>query len=293
MVEIFVKKWLLTVDGKVELSIDMNLENGDFIALFGESGAGKTTILRMIAGLEVPDSGRIVVKGQVWFDSQKNINLHPSKRKIGFVFQDYALFPNMTIKENLTFALQKGDDPKIIDGLIDIVGLKELINRYPSQLSGGQQQRVAMTRALVRKPDILLLDEPLSALDTKMRHKLQDELAKIHKQFNLTTILVSHDPSEIFRLCNRVYQLDKGRMKKQGTPSEIFVKEKISGSFKFVGEVLAIEASKPVYLLTVAVGTQIVKIMATKSEREGLHVGSQIQVVSKAFHPMIFKLNPE
>ncbi|WOE71175.1 ATP-binding cassette domain-containing protein [Hydrogenimonas thermophila] len=171
------------------------------------------------------------------------------------------------------------------------VGLKELINRYPSQLSGGQQQRVAMTRALVRRPNILLLDEPLSALDHTMRHKLQDELAKIHKQFNLTTILVSHDPSEIFRLCNRVYQLESGVVKKEGSPSEIFVKEKISGSFKFVGEVLAIEACKPVYMLTVAVGTQIVKIMATESEREGLHIGSRIQIVSKTFHPMIFKID--
>jgi len=293
MIEVSIKKELLSADGKLELSIDMNLEDGEFVALFGESGAGKTTILRMIAGLEVPDSGRIVVKSQVWFDSQKKINLHPSKRKIGFVFQDYALFPNMTVKENLTFALQKGDDPEIIDELIETVGLKELIDRYPSQLSGGQQQRVAMTRALVRQPNILLLDEPLSALDNKMRHKLQDELSKIHKQFNLTTILVSHDPSEIFRLCNRVCQLDKGVIKKQGTPSEIFVKEKISGSFKFVGEVLAIESCKPVYLLTVAVGTQIVKIMATESEREGLHIGSRIQIVSKAFHPMIFKIDPQ
>jgi len=291
MIEIFAKKELLTVDGKEELLVDMSLKDGEFVALFGESGVGKTTILRMIAGLEVPNLGKIVVKDRVWFDSKKNINLHPSKRKIGFVFQDYALFPNMTVKENLIFALQKGDDTKIVDELIDMIGLKELINRYPSQLSGGQQQRVAMARALVRKPDILLLDEPLSALDYAMRHKLQDELSKIHKHFNLTTILVSHDPSEIFRLCNRVFQLSKGVIKKQGSPSEVFAKEHISSSFKFIGEILEIKSCEPVYLLTVAVGTQIVKIMATKSEREGLQIGSRIQIVSKTFHPMIFKID--
>ena len=289
MIELSLKKRLLSAEGPLELRLETTIEDGEFIAFFGESGAGKTTALRMIAGLETPDAGRIVVDGETWFDSQKKIDLPPAKRKIGFVFQDYALFPNMTVEENLRFALQKGDDAAIVDELIETVGLCELADRLPAQLSGGQQQRVAMARALVRRPRLLLLDEPLSALDHAMRHRLQDELAEIHQRFGLTTILISHDPSEIFRLCGRVYHIERGRVKKAGTPSEIFVKEKISSSFKFVGEVLAIEPCEMVYLLTVAIGTQIVKIMATEREREGLAVGSRIQIVSKAFHPMIFR----
>jgi len=195
MIELSVKKRLLSAEGSLELRFETIIEEGEFVALFGESGAGKTTILRMIAGLETPDSGHIIVNGTPWFDSQKRINLPPAKRPIGFVFQDYALFPNMSVKENLRFALQKGDNPAIIDELLDTIALRELADRLPSQLSGGQQQRVAMARALVRRPRLLLLDEPLSALDHAMRHKLQDELAKLHQHFNLTTILVSHDPS--------------------------------------------------------------------------------------------------
>ncbi|BDY12918.1 sulfate/molybdate ABC transporter ATP-binding protein [Hydrogenimonas cancrithermarum] len=289
MIELALKKKLLSTEGELELSIKTTIENGEFVAFFGESGAGKTTVLRMIAGLETPDAGRIVVDGETWFDSRKKIDLPPAKRKIGFVFQDYALFPNMTVAENLRFALQKGENPVIVDELIETIGLRELADRLPSQLSGGQQQRVAVARALVRRPRLLLLDEPLSALDHAMRIRLQDELAEIHKRFKLTTILVSHDPSEIFRLCGSVYRLERGEIKEVGTPSEVFVKERISSSFKFVGEVLAIEPCEMVYLLTVAVGTQIVKIMATEREREGLRIGSRIQIVSKAFHPMIFR----
>jgi len=286
MIELSVKKQLLSAEGSLELMLETTIKEGEFVAFFGQSGAGKTTILRMIAGLETPDSGYIIVNGTPWFDSQKRINLPPAKRPIGFVFQDYALFPNMSVKENLRFALQKGDNPAIVEELIEVIGLRELADRLPTQLSGGQQQRVAMARALVRRPRLLLLDEPLSALDHAMRHKLQDELAKIHQRFGLTTILVSHDPSEIFRLCGRLYHLEQGRIKKTGTPSEIFVKEKISSSFKFVGEVLAIEQCEMVYLLTVAIGTQVVKIMVTERERESLTVGSHIQIVSKAFHPI-------
>ena len=290
MVEIDVSKRLHSAEGDMELKVSASFKRGDFVAFFGESGAGKTTILRMIAGLLRPDSGRIAVDGEVWFDSSEGVDLPPQKREVGFVFQDYALFPNMSVEENLRFALQKGDDPAIVDELIETVGLGAFASRYPSALSGGQRQRVAVARALVRRPKILLLDEPLSALDHTMRSKLQDELADIHRRFGLTTVLVSHDPSEIFRLCNYVFKIEGGSVKKEGSPSELFVKERIGSSFKFTGEVLAIERCEMVYLLSVAIGTQIVKIMATKNEREGLKIGSRIQIVSKAFHPMIFKI---
>ena len=291
MIRIFFRKRLHSFSGDMELSFEAEFEKGSFGALFGKSGAGKTTILRMIAGLEKPDEGYLEVDGEVWFDSEKRIDLSPAKREIGFVFQDYALFPNMSVRDNLLFALRKGDDRGIVDEIIKMVGLENLCDKFPSKLSGGQKQRVAVARALVRRPKILLLDEPLSALDHEMRFKLQEELLRLHKKFSLTTILVSHDPSEIFRLCNFVYMIDKGKVIKKGTPSEIFVKEKITSDFKFVGEVLEIKKCEMVYFLTVSIGERIVKIMATKKEREGLKVGDRIQIVSKSFHPMIFKMD--
>jgi len=291
MIKIDIKKNLFTSEGEIELSFKAVIKKGDFVSLFGKSGVGKTTILRMIAGLEKPRKGVIEVEGKNWFDSKTGENLSPSKRELGFVFQDYALFPNMSVEENLLFALEKGEDRKEVEKIMDFIGLGELRNRFPSELSGGQKQRVAVARALVRKPKILLLDEPLSALDHEMRFKLQEELLRLHKKFSLTTILVSHDPSEIFRLCNFVYMIDKGKVIKKGTPSEIFVKEKITSDFKFVGEVLEIKKCEMVYFLTVSIGERIVKIMATKKEREGLKVGDRIQIVSKSFHPMIFKMD--
>jgi len=291
VVEIALKKGLHTTEGAVDLVLEGSLRKGEFAAFFGESGAGKTTLLRMIAGLERPDEGRIVVDSEVWFDSSAGIDLPAAKRRVGFVFQDYALFPNMTVEENLRFALQKGEDPAIVGELMAMVGLEGVAGREPLRLSGGQRQRVALARALVRRPKLLLLDEPLSALDHAMRIRLQDELAALHRRFGLTTILVSHDPSEIFRLCGRLFHLSGGKVVREGSPSQVFVRERIGSSFRVVGEVLAIEPCEMVYLLTVAVGTQIVQIVATESEREGLDVGSRIQIVSKAFHPMIFKLS--
>ncbi|WP_456403726.1 ABC transporter ATP-binding protein [Hydrogenimonas sp.] len=293
MVEIALRKELHTVHGPVELAVDFRLESKSFAAVFGESGAGKTTLLRMIAGLERPDGGRIVVDSEVWFDAGEGIDRPPAKRRVGFVFQDYALFPNMTVKQNLAFALEKGDDPAIVEELLEIVDLAPLADRRPAHLSGGQRQRVALARALVRCPKLLLLDEPLSALDHTMRLRLQDELAALHERFGVTTLLVSHDPSEIFRLCDRVFRLAGGRVVKEGTPSELFVKERIGSSFRVVGEVLAIEPCEMVYLLTVAVGTQIVRIVATEREREGLRIGSRVQIVAKAFHPMIFGMESQ
>lgn len=291
MVELKVKKRLHSAAGEMQLSVELSLNRGEFVSIFGESGVGKTTILRILAGLCEPDEGYIEVDGKTWFDSEKGVNLPPQKRGIGFVFQDYALFPNMTVEENLRFALKKGESEEVVDELMDLVELRALAKRLPSELSGGQRQRVAVARALVQRPSLLLLDEPLSALDHTMRSKLQEELSKLHERFSLTTLLVSHDPSEIFRLCSRVVRIEQGRVVKDGTPSELFIKERIGSSFKFVGEVLEIDRCDMLYTLTVAVGGQIVKVVASKSEREGLRVGSRIQIVSKSFNPMILKID--
>ena len=173
MIEIFLQKKLNASSGDMLLEVKTNIEQGQFVTLYGKSGAGKTSTLRMLAGLLKPDSGKISIHGNLLLDTSNQINLSPQKRKIGFVFQDYALFPNMTIIENLSFALNKNQDKKILDELIEIMEIGDLRNQKPHRLSGGQQQRVAVARALVQKPALLLLDEPLSALDEEMRNKIQ------------------------------------------------------------------------------------------------------------------------
>ena len=163
----------------------------------------------MLSGLLRPDSGIIKVGETIWFDGDKNIDLKPQQRKVGYVFQDYALFPNMSVRQNLEYALRKGQDKAIIGELLQFAELNELEQRKPETLSGGQKQRVALARALVQRPEILILDEPLSALDLKMRIKLQEYLLQVHKRYKLTTILVSHDIGEIVKLSDNVFEIGR------------------------------------------------------------------------------------
>ena len=207
MIRIRLKKKLFTADGPLALDVDFECAQGSFVSLFGKSGSGKTTILRMIAGLTEPSEGFIQVEDEIWLDTSKKIHLPPHKRKLGFVFQDYSLFPHMTVRENLEFALGSPQDREMIEELLDIMHLKELEGRKPENLSGGQRQRVALARAVLRRPKIFLLDEPLAALDTSIRLKLQDEILKIYERFGATTLLVSHDLSEVFKLSRQVFVL--------------------------------------------------------------------------------------
>ena len=182
MIQFNAYKMLQTADGELPLDVSLTFEKGQFIAIYGNSGAGKTTILRILAGLTEAEKVQIKVGDEVWDDSQKKFHLPVQKRSIGFVFQDFALFPNLTVKENLEFALSKNDSKGIVPELIELMELQSLQNSKPQNLSGGQKQRVALARAIVRKPEILLLDEPLSALDDEMRFKLQDYILKIHQK---------------------------------------------------------------------------------------------------------------
>ena len=243
----------------------------------------------MIAGLLNPDRGILTVNGQTWFDSGKKINLIPQKRKVGFVFQDYALFPHMTVFKNLEYAANKSNET-LVDELVELMELGNLVNRRPSTLSGGQQQRVALARALAQQPEILLLDEPLAALDYRIRLKLQDYLLKIHREYGLTTFLVSHDISEINKLSDLVLVLDQGRIEKSGSPEEVFINQKISGKFRFAGEVLQIVAQEVVFIVSVLVHNQVVKVIAQASEIEGISVGDKVMLASKAFNPVIYKI---
>ncbi len=221
LIDLQVKKKLHTNEGVGALDVCMQIPEHALVTIFGKSGAGKTTLLRIIAGLTKPDGGFIKIGNQTWYNSGANINIKPQLRDIGFVFQDYALFPNMTVKEHLLYASPQKEH-KYISDLLDVFHLKGLCDRKPGKLSGGQQQRLAVARALARKPRILLLDEPLSALDSEMRLALQEEIILAHKNFNATTLLVSHDVYEVSRLSDYVYVIDNGKISEQGKPGDVF-----------------------------------------------------------------------
>jgi molybdate transport system ATP-binding protein len=246
MIQIDINKALNFASGEMHLSFQLNIERNTFLTLYGKSGAGKTSMLRILSGLLQPETGQIIVNGTTWLDSTKGINLPPQKRSIGFVFQDYALFPNMTVRENLEFALLKKQDPKIIDELIEIVELGDLQSRKPVSISGGQQQRVALARSLVQRPAILLLDEPLAALDIEMRHKLQPYILELHREYNLTTILVSHDIPEVIKMSDWVVYLEQGKIVRQGLPLEMFEEEEEV-------KLISIERANEYYILTLVV----------------------------------------
>lgn len=285
MIELDIKKKLRGAQGEFILDVKLRIEQGEFVTLFGESGAGKTTLLRCLAGLAEPDSGSISVNGETWFDQQ--IRLPVQQRRIGYMFQDYALFPNMSVCGNLEFAQRKGADRKRIAELIELMGLGELQHRKPATLSGGQQQRVALARALAAEPQLLLLDEPFSALGHATRVRLHEEVLSMQRRYGLTTVMVSHDVGEVYRLSQRVLLLEDGKLVQQGTPAEVFGAGRAGGKFSFAGEVLAIEAADVVYAVTLLVGNQIVRVIASADEAQRLKPGDRVMLLSKAFNPML------
>jgi molybdate transport system ATP-binding protein len=243
LIDLHLIKNIHTIEGKIKLDISLEIPEYGFITLFGKSGVGKTTILRMISGLTDPDSGYIKVGNENWFDSSNNVNIKTQARNIGFVFQDYALFPNMTVEEHLYYA-QTQRDVNHVNELLDIFNLEGLKKRKPDTLSGGQKQRVAVARALARKPQILLLDEPLSALDGETRQILQQEIITAHKSFLATTILVSHDIDEISRLTDKVYVIDNGKIIDSGKPEIVFDNKGIGKGLSVNGKIISIRENE-------------------------------------------------
>ncbi|ACZ12731.1 ABC transporter ATP-binding protein [Sulfurospirillum deleyianum] len=281
MIEIAVEKELLGSRGKMALHVNLTIEPQSFVALSGQSGSGKTTLLRILAGLEEA-KGRIVVNDEVWLDGSKAVL--PQQRGIGFVFQDYALFPNMSVLENLLFVR---NDRELAFHLLEITELSELAKRSPLTLSGGQKQRVSLCRAMMNRPKLLLMDEPLSALDPSMRLKLQNEILTLHKEFETTTMIVSHDPSEMYRLSNRVLVMSQGSIIQDGSAKEVLLRTQGSQKFSFEGEVLEIVRVDVIYVAVIAIGQQLVEVVLDRSEAESLKIGDNVTIGTKAFAPII------
>ena len=207
--------------------LNLSIDDRAFITLLGPSGCGKTTTLRMIAGLETPTSGEISIDGRVVFSSEKGINVAPEKRGVGFLFQNYALWPHMTVYQNITFGLEnlKWDKSKIkarADELMDMLKIKEYSDRYPAELSGGQQQRVAIARTLSTGPRILLMDEPLSNLDAKLRMEMRSELKRLHMETDSTFVYVTHDQLEAMTLATKISLMKKGVLQQYAPPLTIY-----------------------------------------------------------------------
>ncbi|HEB9306143.1 TPA: sulfate/molybdate ABC transporter ATP-binding protein [Campylobacter coli] len=288
MIKIDIKLPINTAKGKKQLELNTCLKANEITAIFGESGAGKTTLLKIIAGLIKPEFGRIKVGDELWLDTQKNINLAIQKRKIGFVFQDYALFPNMSVKENISYAAtskQKAEE------LLSLMNLENLAKIYPKNLSGGQAQRVALARALAREPQILLLDEPLSALDFKMRSFLQDELVKILQHFKITTLLVSHDLAEIYKLSHRILELSDGKIIKDARTNEFFTSSNLSAKLRLSATLLEMKKSDILVIFTLLLNQDIVKITLSEEEflrsYKDIKIGDTLLLSIKAFNPII------
>ena len=261
-------------DGKILVVKDLNLDisEGEFITMLGPSGSGKTTCLMMLAGFETPTNG------EIYLDKNPISNIPPHKRGIGMVFQNYALFPHMTVYENLAFPLrvrkmQKNEADKKIDKALSMVSLSSFENRMPGQLSGGQQQRVAVARALVFDPSVVLMDEPLGALDKNLRESMQYEIKHIHESIGVTVVYVTHDQGEALTMSNRIAVFNDGKVQQLSSPDQLyekpvnsFVAEFIGENNTFVGEVS--EISKNVCKVKVNGGDIIANPISVKSKGE-------------------------
>ena len=263
---------------------DLSAARGEFVSFLGPSGCGKTTTLRMIAGFEQPTAGTITI------DDRDVTHIPPNQRNVGMVFQSYALFPNMTVADNVAFGLKMRKRPsdaikRRVNELLELIHLPDKADRYPYQLSGGQQQRVALARALAFEPIILLLDEPLSALDAKIRVALRHEIRDIQRQLGITTVYVTHDQEEALELSDRIVVMSEGVVEQIGTPFEIYNFPATPFVASFVGTLNAVQAtiSRPAERRLSLAGTEI----ETSSELQG----SAGEAVSAAIRPEMISLD--
>ncbi len=274
------------------LRADFEIPYEKITALFGPSGAGKSSILRLISGLEKADGGMIRKGEEVWYDESQAINIPPQQRSVGFVFQDFALFPHLTVEKNVAYGIKERKRLAEAKDLLSLVGLSGYKRYYPHQLSGGQKQRVALIRALARRPDILLLDEPLSALDWETRRQLQEDLKRIIKQLRITTLYVTHDVTEVYKLADYVIVLESGRVVKRGTPEDIFMGRKLSTRIQVVGKVVDIESDSIMAAVTVMHEDQYFKTIIDTEEVQRMHlvIGDDVVIGAKSSDVILFKV---
>ena len=261
MINFELYKKFSSADKKVDIEVKAQLEEGKITAIYGKSGAGKTSILRMIAGLIKPDKGELKLTDDIWFHHDKRIHVKTNKRSIGMVFQDFALFPNLTVIENIKYGIGSNENDELLTRVLQVSELSDLLDRYPKSLSGGQQQRVALARAIIRKPKLLLLDEPLSALDTNMRIKLQNEILALQEIIPTTIVLVSHHIPEVYKLADYVIALEDGKISKQGTPDEVF---DVDLNSDLIGEYISSDSQDESETIKILVEGKIVSVKVHK-----------------------------
>ena len=256
-------------------NFNLDVEKGEFVSFLGPSGCGKTTTLRMVAGFEIPTTGKITVGGD------DITNKAPNQRNVGMIFQAYALFPNMTVAQNIGFGLRirKEPEPAItqrVKEMLSLINLEKHADKYPYQLSGGQQQRVALARALANRPQVLLLDEPLSALDAKIRVSLRAEIRAIQKALGITAVFVTHDQEEALSISDRIVVMYDGKVEQVGTPFEIYNFPKTQFVANFVGSLNTAEAEilDPAKGLLSVDGVQFI----SSEKMENLHKGDKVRI---------------
>jgi molybdate transport system ATP-binding protein len=257
---------------RVDLSI--SLERSSVTVLFGPSGSGKTTVLRCLAGLERPDGGKILYGDEVWFDAERKVWLPPQKRHIGYLFQEYALFPHLTVEQNIAYGLRSlspSEQHKRIAEMLELLGLTELTAQRPGYLSGGERQRVALARALAPRPKLLLLDEPLSALDAPTREQLRGELRRLLLGFQIPTILVTHDRLEALALGDRMAVFIEGQIRQVGTVPEVFSRPAdltVAGAVGMENVLPARVLASEGEIVTLEIGKKVLIAVGSISERE-------------------------
>lgn len=273
-----VKKWY--GDVAAVKGIDLAITRGEMVSFLGPSGCGKTTTLRMIAGLEDPDEGEIIIRGNTMND------IPTYRRNIGMVFQNYALFPHMTVFDNIAFGLsmrneKRSDIAAKVKEVMSLVRLETMADRLPSQLSGGQRQRVALSRALVTKPNVLLLDEPLGALDKKLREQMQIEIRMLQREVGITAIFVTHDQEEALTLSDRIVVMNGGSIVQVGTPQEIYQRPATPFVSDFIGvsnAISAVAGEKKAGWLEVSLRDSGIRVLAPADERSQLGQPVEISV---------------
>ena len=288
--DVDIKKNFANSRGKTfTLDAAFSIPKGKITVIFGPSGSGKSTILRLLAGLEKPEHGHILNNGKVWFDSEKELDLPPMDRRTGFLFQDLALFPHMSVMQNLLYATGKKSRIKA-EELLDMTQLGGLKDRLPAELSGGQRQRLALARALAGSPDLLLLDEPFSALDREVKKNLYDELIKLHSSLEFTAVMVTHDMAEAYRLAEHAVILKEGRVTKEGSPEEVFLGKSLSTRIQLSARVIAMESDEIHTLLTVEEGLRTFRVFVDNEEAAKIKIGDEVIVAAKASDALVFKV---